>query len=556
MIDDNNYKKRCAIYCRVSTQEQAEMGYSLDEQERLLREYCNRNNYEVYDCYSDRGISGKNITNRPAIQKLIKEAQENKFDIVLCWKINRLARNLLDILEMANLLDKYGVGIKSYSEPFETETASGKLQFNMMAAVGEFERQTIAQNVKMGMLARARDGKWNGGTVLGYDVVKNEECSKEKGQATKLAINPTEAETVKLIYKMYSEGNGYKTIVNTINNEGYKTKKGNMFSVGTLKEILKNPVYIGKIRYNLRQEWNEKRRRNINKNPILVDGEHEPIIDLDTWEKVQYNLSQSKGKPSRIYDGEYPLTGILRCPVCGAGMVISRTTNTNKDGSKRRIAYYVCGAWKNKGTAACRSNGVKVEEVNAVVYEKLTKFTSDEKLIKDVIDAINKEIKEKVEPSQNQIEKLIKNKEDIEKKKEKTVELYEDGLINKEEFSARIKTLRGRQEELEVLIYDCEKNISNANKEEFDYTVVKDILGDFFKLMRLCDSQEQRKKLLHMMVSEVTINEMRDIESIKLNINSRLIAYIKSFEGVSTSDTPSFMMHKIMYGKVDYQLVI
>ncbi|WP_270603223.1 recombinase family protein, partial [Clostridium perfringens] len=220
-----------------------------------------------------------------------------------------LSRKLADVLKIVELFDKNNVTFKSYSEPFETNTPAGKMQFQMMALIGEFERGTI----------------------------------NKKRKETKLVVNEKEAETVRLIFNEYSNGKGYKAITNELNKLGYKTKKGNNFSVGSIKDILTNPVYIGKIRYNVRQDWSEKRRKNINPNPIIVDGLHDAIISEELWDKVQKILESKKGKPARIYDGEYPLTGILRCPVCGAGMVIMRTTNKLKDGTKKRITYYACG---------------------------------------------------------------------------------------------------------------------------------------------------------------------------------------------------------------------
>lgn len=108
------------------------------------------------------------------------------------------------------------------------------------------------------------------------------------------------------------------------------------------------------MRFDVRRNWNEKRRNHINPNPIIANGIHKAIVSEELWDKVQLMISQKKGKPSRIYDGEYPLTGILKCPECGAGMVISRVVNKRKDGSKRKLTYYACGNWKNKGTAVCR----------------------------------------------------------------------------------------------------------------------------------------------------------------------------------------------------------
>ena len=165
----DNKIKRVAIYCRVSTIEQAEEGYSIKEQEMLLMEFCEKQGYEVVQVYSDAGISGKDITHRPAMRKLLQDATERKFDLVLTWKINRLSRNLQDSLEIINTLEKYNITYKSYSEPFETDTPAGKMQFQIMSLVAEFERNTISQNVKMGMCAKAKAGEWCGGIApLGY----------------------------------------------------------------------------------------------------------------------------------------------------------------------------------------------------------------------------------------------------------------------------------------------------------------------------------------------------------------------------------------------------
>ena len=145
-------RKRVAIYCRVSTTEQAEEGYSIGEKERLIREYCTKQDYEVYKVFSDAGISGKDIVHRPAIQELLKDATEKKFDMVMSWKINRLSRKLEDAIKIVNTLDRYGISYQSYSERFESDTPAGKMQFQMMALVGEFERNTIAQNVKLSLI--------------------------------------------------------------------------------------------------------------------------------------------------------------------------------------------------------------------------------------------------------------------------------------------------------------------------------------------------------------------------------------------------------------------
>ena len=545
LVNDIKIEKRrkiIAIYCRVSTDEQAEFGYSIDEQKRLLEEWCKANDYIIYKCYSDRGISGKNIKDRPALKELLSDAKEGKFDMVISWKINRVSRKLEDVLKIVSLLEKNNITFKSYSEPFETDTPAGRMQFQMMALIGEFERGTIAQNVKMGMIAKAKSGNWCGGRVLGYDLVPNNSPEEEKKGKNKLEINEKEAEIVRFIFNEYSKGKGYKAITNQINKLGYKTKKGNNFSVGSIRDILTNPVYIGEIRYNVRQNWSEKRRRNINPNPIRVKGKHEAIIDRELWDKVQLILESKKGKPSRIYDGEYPLTGILRCPKCGAGMVISRTTNTLADGTKKRIAYYCCGNWKNKGTSVCNSNTIRVDKANEYVFKKIEELVSNEAMIKAVVKNINKERKDKVKPAKRLLGDIDKELEKLDKRKRKIFEAYEDDILTKEEFQIRKDELNEKIRILEEEKKPLLNTISEDVSEEIPYEFIKDILMNFSKVLNSSVSREQQKKLLHMIISEITMNESREIESIKLNINDKLVEYLVKEGGVPIKGIPSSYM--------------
>lgn len=559
LVNDIKVEKRrklIAIYCRVSTEEQSENGYSIDEQERLLEEWCKKMGYVIYKCYSDRGISGKNIKDRPALKELLSDAKAGKFDMVISWKINRVSRKLEDVLKIVNLLEKNNITFKSYSEPFETDTPAGRMQFQMMALIGEFERGTIAQNVKMGMIAKAKSGNWCGGRVLGYDLVPNNSPEEEKKGKNKLKINEKEAEIVRFIFNEYSKGKGYKAITNQINKLGYKTKKGNDFSVGSIRDILTNPVYIGEIRYNVRQNWSEKRRRNINPNPIRVKGKHEAIIDRELWDKVQLILESKKGKPSRIYDGEYPLTGILRCPKCGAGMVISRTTNTLADGSKKRIAYYCCGNWKNKGTSVCNSNTIRVDKANEYVFKKIEELVSNEAMIKAVVKNINKERKDKVKPAKRLLGDIDKELEKLDKRKRKIFEAYEDDILTKEEFQTRKNELNEKIRILEEEKKPLLNTISEEVSEEIPYEFIKDILMNFSKILNSSVSREQQKKLLHMIISEITMNESREIESIKLKINDGLIDYLSNEEEVPMKGASSFLMQHFRFGRMKLNLVI
>ena len=532
--------KRVAIYCRVSTVEQAEEGYSIDEQNLKIREYCEREGHEIYNLYEDRGISGKNITNRPGIKQLLQDATENKFDLVIVWKLNRISRKLLDILNIVELLNKHNIAFRSLTENFETETPSGKLQLNIMGAIGEFERETIAENIKLGMGAKARLGEWCGGVVLGYDIVEIPSDGKKR-KSTKLQINEREANTVRRIFDLYSQGYGYKAVVNRVNKEGYKTKRNNEFAVATVKEILKNPVYIGKIRYNVRQDWSKKRRNNINPNPILSDGKHEPIIDMETWNKVQVILKERSKKHNKIYDSEFPLTGILKCPVCGAGMTISRSTSKRKDGTKKVLEYYSCGNWKNKGTAVCKSNSIRVEVADEYVLNKIMTLINNKSILKKVIDNINKNKSSKLQPTIDELDRITNEINKLNTKKSKNIELFEDGILDKNELSIRVKSINDDIDKLKYREQELIQEVQLAEGEPVPFEIIKEIMDRFKEIFLNMSTSQQRKQLIHLLVSQITMNEKREIDSIEIQINDDVITYLMKDELPKLKGDSSFL---------------
>ena len=556
----NQQRKRIvvAIYCRVSTTEQAEEGYSISEQERLIREYCMKQGYEVYKAFSDRGISGKDIEHRPAIQELLKDAEKKKFNLVMSWKINRLSRKLEDAIKIVNVLDKYGIAYQSYSEPFESNTPAGKMQFQMMALVGEFERNTIAQNVKMGMKAKARAGEWCGGMApLGYRWVPIEDTENSPRKKSRLEIDETEAEIVRLIYRLYISGKGYKAIVNHLNKNGYKTKNGNLFSTVSVRTILTNPVYYGKVRFNVRKDWNEKHHNNINSEPIIADGIHEAVISEADWNKVQFLISQKNGKPSRIYDGEYPLTGILKCPECGAGMVISRVISKKSDGSKHKLTYYACSRWKNKGITACHSNMIRAEKVNDLVYHRIEETINNDKVLNEVLSRVNREHKIAINNAFKEHNLQEKEQEKIKNRIMKNHEAYEDGLINKEEFLTRKYDLVKQMERLKENMNENRHILLREEQKEIPKEAVKAILQNFSVVLNDDIDHSIRKRLLHLLIEEITIDKDRNINSIKLKLSDELIKFLQDNGGTPPDGAPSvFILQELGIKSLELELVI
>ncbi|MDN6698849.1 MAG: recombinase family protein, partial [Staphylococcus equorum] len=374
-------QKRVGIYVRVSTEMQSTEGYSIDGQINQIREYCDFNNFAVVDVYADRGISGKSM-NRPELQRLLKDANEGQIDSVMVYKTNRLARNTSDLLKIVEDLHRQNVEFFSLSERMEVNTSSGKLMLQILASFSEFERNNIVENVFMGQTRRAQEGYYQGNLPLGYEKIPDNKHE--------LMINQHEANIVKYIFESYAKGHGYRKIANALNHKGYVTKKGKPFSIGSVTYILSNPFYVGKIQFAKYKDWNEKRRKGLNDNPVIANGKHSPIISQELWDKVQARKKQVSKKPQVHGKGTNILTGLISCPKCSASMSASTTTNTLKDGTKKRIRYYSCSNFRNKGSKVCSANSVRADVIEKYVMDQILEIVKSDKVINQVVERVNK----------------------------------------------------------------------------------------------------------------------------------------------------------------------
>ena len=376
-------KKRIGLYARVSTEIQTN-GYSIQSQLNQLKEYCQFQGYEVVDEYTDRGISGK-TTQRPELQRMLKDANDGKLDCIMVYKTNRLARNTSDLLTIVEELYKINVEFFSLTEKIEIASSTGKLMLQILASFAEFERNVIVENVFNGQRQRAIEGYYQGNLPLGYDKVPD---SKKE-----LMINQHEANIVKYIFESYAKGHGYRKIANALNHKGYVTKKGKPFSISSITYIISNPFYIGKIQFAKYRHWSDKRRKGLNEEPIIADGKHAPIIDKALWDKVQFKRQESRKKPQVHGKGTNLLTGIVKCPSpkCGAAMAASNTTNTLKDGTKKRIRYYSCSNFRNKGSKVCSANSVRADVLEKYVMDQILEIIKSKKVLKQLVEKVNEQ---------------------------------------------------------------------------------------------------------------------------------------------------------------------
>ncbi|MGG1519032.1 recombinase family protein [Paenibacillus oryzisoli] len=529
-----------AIYVRVSTEEQALHGYSIDAQLDTLKEYCKLYNKEIYDEYVDRGISGKSTEKRYELQRMLKDAQMGLFNEVLVWKINRLARNTYDLLGITQLLSKHSVAFTSFSERFDTGSAMGKFALQMMGAVGELERNTIVDNVKMGLSKRAKTGKHNGKVPLGYKTV---EIPGERGRNrdSRVEVVSEEAVIVTKIFERFAAGQGFKSIANQLNQEGYVTKSGNAFSICGVKEILDNPFYAGKIRYNRFEQWSEKRRKGRNPKPILENGLHPPIIDEELWNKVQY-LRQKKAVVSlKRFDGEFLLTWLIRCPKCGAPMVANRIQNRQKDGDKVTRLYYSCSNFRNKGSKVCSANSIRKQEAEQYVVKRVKEVLSQHQILKAVVSNINERKAKRIKPLQQELDSITARIAQLEEKRQRYFELYEIDQLDKELFSKRLDDINAEFDRLHAKKSELTFELQDDNSEPISYEVVHALLEKFDKLLA-SSPFEQRKMLMHLVIKQITIKDTRTVDKIEMNFDENTVHHFLAADPSATHAEGSFAM--------------
>ncbi|WP_255249831.1 recombinase family protein [Bacillus sp. FJAT-45066] len=527
-----NEIKSIAIYCRVSTEEQATEGYSISAQLQTLRQYAHLYGWSIAEEYVDEGISGKDIKGRPAMQRMISDVEKDKFQAVLVWKISRLSRNMLDTLVLLDKFEEYDVKFISYSENFDTSSPIGKLVVQLMASIAEMERNTLSENVKLGMTQRAKEGSWNGGLVFGYDSIEKE-----------LVVNSKESEIVQIIFTLYAEGNGLKAIANHLNKAGYRTKHGRHFSINGIATILDNPIYVGKIRWLQVENWDKKRRRGKNSNPIIVKGKHEGIVSDELWNIVQARR-QSKSFKSRQSNEPFLLNSILRCPDCGQGMVPSITTSTQKDGKKRKHRYYVCSNFHNKGSSACKANSIRAYEAEDAVINRITDFLNDSVGFNQTIDSINKDtvqlnviVKEQLEIIETELNEAISMQE-------KYMEAFEQNLFPVSILQERLQKLAKSKNDLHQKKNELSVQLSSSDTKIIPPDLIRHLLEKYVQVYQQC-TRERKKQLFQLLLNKITIKQSdgrsRTVDKIELNFD---------FSEINLSKT--FTLIHILYQKSDH----
>lgn len=429
-------KEKVAPYVRVSTREQAEHGYSVDEQIERTSKYCESMGWSVFKVYTDAGYSGGN-TDRPGLQMLIEDVKAGHIDKVLVYKLDRLSRSQLDTLY---LIEKVflanNTDFVSMSENFDTSSPFGKAMIGILAVFAQLEREQIKERMKLGQDARAKQGKFRGARPpVGYEYINGE-----------LVIHEFEKMQVQKVYELYLKGYGYPRIEKYMEAHGYYTRFGRWHR-GLISRALKNRIYIGEI----------KHRDNYYK------GLHEPIIEKDMFDKVQRIKSQKRAnnleynrRPGRA--SSY-LSGFLICGNCGAKYTRIQSKATLKSGDRIIRRYYSCNSRAKKTPhlikdPTCKNKIWKTDEIEEIVFNEIRKLAMDNSLIA------------RSEKDNQQETVLNKEISKIEKDISKLIDLYTLDGISKNTLQVKIIALDDKkakiQQELDFIKQDMRISIKDA----------------------------------------------------------------------------------------------
>lgn len=264
---------RVALYLRASTIKQSEEGYSLDYQRDKLIGYADVKDWTVVDEYEDAGESGR-TTKRPAFNRMVEDAKKKMFDAVLVYKLDRFSRSLQDLLNVINILQNHDVAVWSVTQSYDDSTPEGRLMRNMLGSFAQFESEMIGARVKDGMARRAREGDWNTSPPYGFQMNGG------------LEIILHEKEIIVGIYKRYLEGRTMQQIAESLNENNVHTKRGGKWNPNTVRRILTNPIYTGKMRYG-----NE-----------LIKTRYPTIIAIEEFQEIQHIRSERCRKIPRKAD--------------------------------------------------------------------------------------------------------------------------------------------------------------------------------------------------------------------------------------------------------------
>lgn len=463
--------KKVAIYVRVSTQEQANEGYSIQEQLDRLTKYCDAHGWIVVGSYVDPGFSGGNI-NRPALQKLIHDVSQHIFDVVLVYKLDRLSRSQKDVLYLVeDVFNKNNIGFVSMNENFDTATPLGKAMIGILSVFAQLEREQIKERVQMGLDARAKDGYYHGGPYapIGYDYTNG-----------LLQINEQEAVMVRKIYDLFLSGISTHAIHTYMQNHYPSGTRYGKWTNSACRSVLSSVIYTGCI------QWKNE----------IYPGKHTAIIPYETWEKVQDTIKQRQiREPQRktAFEHTQILGGLVWCGKCGARYYCKQNSASRK--SKIVQRYYTCYSRgkSNKNQIKdpnCKNKSYNVKTLDAIVLEQINQLE------------LNRDLVAPAAVSEDNTKMILDAIESIDKKLNRLLDLYTNESIDLLLLNERVKKLNI---EKQSLLAELESQ-RQEHVPELDAAEANNILDSFHDVLASKDNTTIRN-LVNSLIDSIIVND-------------------------------------------------
>lgn len=494
---------KAVAYCRFSSDNQR--NESIDAQLRAINDYCKNNNIILVKTYIDEAQSATN-DQRDEFLNMIRDCQDGDFDFVLVHKLDRFARNRYDSAIYKKKLRDSGVRLISVLENLNDSPEAVILE-SVLEGMNEYYSKNLAREVRKGMNENALKAIANGGTApLGFNIVNQ-----------RYEINEIEAKGVRLIFEMYCQGCGYKLIAKTLNEKGYKTKKGNRFSQNNIYDILRNEKYRGCYIWNKRKSKKTGNHQyKDDKEIVRIEDALPRIIDEDTWNLTQ-SMMDSKLKPRRNGRYFYLLTGKVFCGECGHAYVGGKLSR-NRDGTY--YAHYSCSG-RDKKIAECKNKSIRANLIEDAVLNVISDTFFTEKSTGALIKKIKEYISENLEDNSKLVKQLEKKKSNLENRLNKLLDLYLDGGINHEVLSQRNEEI-----EKELALVNLQLKDELIKKiVKVDESYIRDYLSGFKEKLGNLEDNETKKTVIDTYLNKVEITA--DDINIYLNF-SHLIRLEKS----------------------------
>ncbi len=517
---------KAALYIRVSTTQQIDRD-SLKTQEERLKQYCNAREFSVFRLYRDEGISAKD-KNRPALEALLKDAEDKKFNIVVFTRLDRITRSLQDLLFLVSFFEKHDIKLLSLNENINTEGPMGRFMLNLLGALAQLEREIDSERVSTDMHYRAEKGKWNGG-IIPFGYITREkliESLRAKGASEAKALNKADRETpenkklylleeeaqiIRQMYDSYLKEKSLRKVVNGFNLRGLKTRKGD-WTTTTVRRMLTNPFYLGYITYGKRKtDISSGKLRHVDREKWkIVKGDHKPIVAKKKFDEVQDLLMQKTSKPTKS-DKTYLLSGILKCWHCGGKMYGYTHTKTYADGTEKEYLYYRCATTSRKGTSACKGQTIDGEPLEEIVIGTLLALSENKQFLKEKAKLIN-ELKKAVKPDtknkKQEKAQLEAHEKELDEIRETLLGKLERRIIDDETFTPRFEKVNRQLEEVRNSLLKVK-----TVKEESQNRILA-LEASFEELENLAKtwpvlSEEARKSRLAVIVKEVLAKKVR-----------------------------------------------